>query len=294
MVSLAKPSFTRFSSLKKRGKQGKGGKMETSKRQIDIEEEPFLVNGFSSGDFTVKFQAGNYRNPASRSLTSSSRKITILKICIPTRIGIAMPTLKILEEQVWTQEILGLVISLLKDQAKQMPVFSHLANMLAEIFSQPKSLRLGDGRFLLGSLICKYGRDEQQFSHWALKIMGMVSDAPDQAPVAEVLFTVGNLVDNWSPIPHHPSIKKNRAVWCKGLESLVIPCLRQIWAFADAAIVQQLDKVIAKVENESEWARFCREVNSLLISIPFDRQQDLRIAQAVELISQVASQENAA
>lgn len=264
--------------------------------QAGIAEGLLLDSGLSASSYMVRVLPGIPGLCWPTEDRDCGHHVTILEISIPPIIsGISLPSFQVLRQDIWTVDLVRAVTKLLRDQTTSPQAFAYLAESLEANFSVPKELHLSDGSTLIGWLDYSYGYGDRP-PRYELQVIGKISDGKGKTidedlrratPVT--LLTISNLSSEPWPVPASPPhFEKNKAVWCKDLESLVIRYLRQLAMFADSFIAEQLTKMIAKIENDSDWAKSCRTVHKRLRQLSPKRQADPRIAEAIRLIATVS------
>ena len=211
---------------------------------------------------------------------------TILEVKTPsTSRGIGLPSFQIFEQKLWTDELIRAVREKLRAENRTSKnACEYVATNLAAAFQPPKELKLPDGSKLLGDLgyTCSWQDD--------LQITGNIRDNAGGISSVTVFSATHIRWNGWPGAKPHPAGRKNEAIWCRGLEALVISYLELLARFSDSFfVVPQIERVLAELKHHSAWSATLRHLAALLTGLPPDRQDDPEIIQAIKALEEVCA-----
>jgi|GEM_PF-3751025 len=205
---------------------------------------------------------------------------------------INLPEIKLMNQELWTKDLVTQVARTLRQsKAASSQETEYVVAKLSRMFEKDKELILGDGRRLVGDLQFNLESDkESSAGHENLQVWGNVKDPKTEGVERINLFTVKHLFTlSWPYTSRQtPTYVKNKEVWCKKLEFLVINYLNLLVGFATQPLEEQMAKIVTNLVSHSEWAVICQAVFQKLLSFDPDLKDDQRVAQALELINEVS------
>jgi len=238
-----------------------------------------------------KFRVGIYAlDPATLVYRGGEKwgdSITILEVKIRANYGsVKLPEINIFEKGLWTKDLTTEVIRVLRQSDKDKKVIGYV---IAKLTGKEKELILGDGRRLLGDLEFSLHSNRDAIAHNDLTVFGNIKDPKMGEMEKTTLFTIKYLyLFLWPGSDKRPTWTKNREIWCKKLEFVVINYLHLLVDFAVAPMNKQISEIARDLADKSEWAVVCHSVFQKLISLSPEVREDERIRQAVELIEEIS------
>ncbi len=256
----------------------------------EVRRGPYIDQG---GFLSIegKFRVGIYALDPAMLLYRGGEKwgdsITILEVKIPANYhSVKLPDVNILEKGLWTKDLTTEVIRVLRQSDKDKKAIGYV---IAKLTGKEKELILGDGRRLVGDLEFSLHSNSDTFVHDDLTVFGNIKDQKMGEMEKTTLFTIKYLYPFfWPGSDKRPTWTKNREVWCKKLEFVVINYLHLLVDFADAPLNKQISEIARDLADKSEWAVTCHSIFQKLIGLSSKVREDDRIKQAVELIEEVS------
>lgn len=250
----------------------------------ELKMGPFVYQGgFSvgSGKFEVNISVGR---PGEEKRWWKS--IKIMEIEIPNNyFSIKVPEFKKFEEELWTDELLAEVIEALKKSDSHKMVISYIVDKLT---LKKKELNLGNNLKLIGDLWFKTKSSEGCISELDLIIYGNIKNIETEKAKETILFIAKHLYPYyWPGSSRTPGYDKNKNIWCKKLEFVVINYLKLLTKFACSPIDRQILKIAGNLTNGTEWSRKCSYFMQELRNLDFDLRNDSRLKKAFSLINEV-------
>jgi len=186
-----------------------------------------------------------------------SGEITILKCVVPKILHrITLPSFEVFFwDSLWNESLLEAVIKALKES--RQAAFGYIADSLPS-FGLPKELRLPNNSILIGRLKSTnpyFGK---------MEISGFIR-TPDGITSEQTLFSIENLDECCSIyLTRAPFCKKNKSIWCKELEKLVIEHLKVLVKFCDKNLAKKLSTITARLEKNTIWIERVRRLDEAL------------------------------
>ncbi|MBI5733631.1 MAG: hypothetical protein HY973_01665, partial [Candidatus Kerfeldbacteria bacterium] len=178
---------------------------------------------------THKFRIGIYA--ISQEMLQHNEKygdnLDILEVGVPVGFcgNITLPKIQILNQELWTRDLLTEVIRVLRQSNEySQRVTEYVAGKLSRMFEKEKELILKDNNRLVGDLDSSLGWGKGSSpGHEDLQIWGNIKNPQTGNTEKTNLLTINDLyILIWPGSTKTPTYVKNKEIWCKKLEFLVI------------------------------------------------------------------------
>ncbi len=230
--------------------------------------------------------------------------LAILQVKIPDSMnGANLPKVEIATNtKLWTKELIVAVEQVLRESCQikgneygklvvgdkgphYKRTIEYAIKKLEIAFQNELELVLEDGRRLVGDL----ESDMNNCFEETLHVWGNVKDPATQRSERLLVFTAKDLHPFlWPGASKKPSWTKNKEIWCKKLELVVVSYLNLLASFASHPLNEQIAAIARNLSINSEWSVICHKVLQHLLSLPPESREDERIAKAFKLIEQVS------
>ena len=244
----------------------------------EVRRGPWIERCFEPG----KFRIGIYVVKPGENERFNQENVAILEGQVPRHhFGIQVPSLEILNEGLWCDDLRQAVIDVLRRSDFYKPAVGFIIAKLISDGNQSR-LILDNGLVLVGNLYFRTAFSD-------LCILGDILDAAGQCKKT-ALFRILNLRQDFWPslLPVNPGYDRNKKLWCKKLEGVVVSYVNSLLPFTKPPMDKQIQTVLGNLGSRSEWSKKCRLVYSSLVGIDFDHRNDPRLVEAFRLIDEVA------
>ena len=234
--------------------------------------------------------------------------IILLEVEIPVNYSgtVKLPIIRVTNKELWakalTTEVVRVLrqstrdqkaldygkIRIIKQSGRYKKEIKYIVGKVSRVLEKEKELILPDGRRLVGDLGFTLDWSRETIAHDDLHVWGNIKGPTTEETERTLLLTIKDLYHLlWPGSIKEPSWTKNKEVWCKKLEFVVVNYLNLLVDFASPPLKKQIRAIVSVLAGKSEWAVICHNVLQKLLSLNPEDREDEKITRALELIDEV-------
>lgn len=257
---------------------------------------PNFMRSLGDGGFSVDISVikpGLLKEEEKHPSVNYRYRLHILDVKIATNYHtVSLPKIKCFEEGLWTKDLAKAVAMAIKESREcsgRRQMVDYVVGKITGRFEKEKEMPLNDGRILVGDLsfVSEWDEDELMGSEY-LRVIGKIKEGSSGATENATLLTIKHLFHNRWPGPDKRvrSIK-NKELWCKKLEILVISYLNMLADFNDNFFCEQIGKIAQSLTDRSEWSVAVHQLMQKLLILDSNARDDERVKQIFALAGEL-------